>query len=82
MVNIDAAFNMFSLYEILVVLIFVFICTSPALRKLQLSPHIKRHAPVIQFCLLCGLFYQRLFICSDTCLSHVEATGDAHRRDQ
>lgn len=74
--------DLFSSHEIPVVLIFMFICTSPVLRELQLSPHIKRHAPVIQFRRLCGLFYQLLFICSDSCLSHVESTGNAHRREQ
>lgn len=74
--------DLFFLHEIPVVFIFMVICTSPVLRELQLSPHIKRHAPVIQFRRLCGLFYQGLFICSDSCLSHVESTGNPHRREQ
>lgn len=78
----DAVMIIDLFFEIPVVFIFMVICTSPVLRELQLSPHIKRHAPVIQFRRLCGLFYQGLFICSDSCLSHVESTGCANRREQ
>lgn len=74
--------TLFSWNEIPVVFIFVFICASPVLKELQLSPHTKRHAPVIHFCRLCGLFYQRVFICSDSCLSHVESTSGARRKEQ
>lgn len=63
------------LNEIPEILIFVFICTSPIHRELQLSPHIKRHAPVNQFHLLCGLFISAyLFVLTG------QSPGVAHKR--